>query len=187
MCDANQKHFRITGDVGSANKFQQMAEHTKKDLDALRFAFKRGDPVPKFHYEVRAFSIIVCNTDLTDHEMELTIEHGINYNVSNPKEVDTYCRIEFPYPKETPFKDKTSVVKDTNNPEYKHKIMIPVNVKEKACQRVFKRGAAKIEVWSKGGFLRRDTFPLMEGRRAVGGRVEVIIKLRNAVVSKQVE
>ena len=35
--------------------------------------------------------------------------------------------------------------------------MIPVNVKEKACQRVFKRGAAKIEVWSKGGFLRGDT------------------------------
>ena len=67
MCDANQKHFKITGDVVSANKFQQMSEHTKKDLDALRFAFKRGDPVPKFHYEVRAFSIIVCNTELTDH------------------------------------------------------------------------------------------------------------------------
>ena len=92
MCDANQKHFKITGDVASANKFQQMSEHTKKDLDALRFAFKRGDPVPKFHYEVRAFSIIVCNTELTDHEMELTIEHGINYNVPNPKEVDTYCK-----------------------------------------------------------------------------------------------
>ena len=35
--------------------------------------------------------------------------------------------------------------------------MIPVNIKEKACQRVFKRGAAKVEVWSKGGFLRGDT------------------------------
>ena len=35
--------------------------------------------------------------------------------------------------------------------------MIPVNVKEKACQRVFKRGSAKVEVWSKGGFLRGDT------------------------------
>ena len=32
-----------------------------------------------------------------------------------------------------------------------------------------------------------DTFPLMEGRRAVGGKVEVIIKLRNAVITKQVE
>jgi coiled-coil and C2 domain-containing protein 1 len=197
MCETNEKHFKMTGDIASANKFQQMSEHTKKDLDALRFAYKRGDPVPKFHYEVRAFSIIVCNTDLTDHEAELTLERGINYNVPNPKEVHTYCRIEFPYPKDAPFKDKTATVKDTNNPEYNHKIMIPVNIKEKTCQRVFKRAAAKIEVWSKGGFLRgdtmlgtasvklapletactlHDTFPLMDGRKAVGGKVEVQTK-----------
>ena len=49
------------------------------------------------------------------------------------------------------------MIKDSNNPEYQHKMMIPVNIKEKACQRVFKRGAAKVEVWSKGGFLRGDT------------------------------
>ena len=68
-----------------------------------------------------------------------------------------FYRIEFPYPKETPFKDKTVTIKDTNNPEYNHKIMIPINIKEKACQRVFKRGVAKVEVMSKGGFLRGDT------------------------------
>jgi coiled-coil and C2 domain-containing protein 1 len=68
MCETNRKHFQETGEVASANKSQQMSEHTKKDLDALRFAFKRGDQVPKFHYEVRAFSKIVCNTDLTDHD-----------------------------------------------------------------------------------------------------------------------
>ena len=32
-----------------------------------------------------------------------------------------------------------------------------------------------------------DTFPLMDGRRAVGGKVEVKIRLRNAVVAKQIE
>ena len=32
-----------------------------------------------------------------------------------------------------------------------------------------------------------DTFPLMDGRKAVGGKVEVQIKLRNAIVTKQVE
>jgi coiled-coil and C2 domain-containing protein 1 len=100
------------------------------------------------------------------------------------------------------------VIKDTNNPEFNHCIMVPVNVKEKSCQRVFKRSSAKIEVWSKGGFLRgdtllgtalvklasletactlHDTFPLMDGRRAVGGKVEVKIRLRNAVVAKQIE
>jgi len=39
-----------------------------------------------------------CNTDLTDNELELNIIQGINYNVPNPKEVDTYVRFEFPWP-----------------------------------------------------------------------------------------
>jgi len=30
MCERNSEHFRATGDVGTANKFQQMTEHTKK-------------------------------------------------------------------------------------------------------------------------------------------------------------
>ena len=92
MCETNRQHFKETGEVASANKFQQMCEHTKKDLFALRSAFERGDKVPKFHYEVRAFSKIVCHTDLTDHDLELTLERGINFNVPNPKDVDTYCR-----------------------------------------------------------------------------------------------
>lgn len=83
-----------------------------------------------------------------------------------------------------------------------------MNLKDKGCQRIFKRQAAKVEVWSKVGFLRsdallgtatvkllpletvctlHDTFPLMEGRKAVGGKVEVKLRLRNAVASNQVE
>ncbi len=36
MCGRNSDHFRATGDVATANKFQQMMEYTKKDLDTLR-------------------------------------------------------------------------------------------------------------------------------------------------------
>ena len=43
MCQANRIYFKSTGDVPSMNKFQQMEEHTKKDLDSLRFAFKRDE------------------------------------------------------------------------------------------------------------------------------------------------
>jgi len=50
-----------------------MMEHTKKDLDALRFSFKRGDPVPKFRYEIRSFSRVFCNTELSDNDCELTL------------------------------------------------------------------------------------------------------------------
>jgi coiled-coil and C2 domain-containing protein 1 len=69
-----------------------MLEHTKKDLDALRFTFKRGDAVPKFHYEVRAFSRVVCNAELTDNDLEFSIIQGINYAGANPKDMQTYCR-----------------------------------------------------------------------------------------------
>ena len=85
MCMTNRTYFKEVGDVASANKFEQMAVHSKKDLDSIRFAFKRGDPVPKFHYETRAFSRVVSNTDLTDNDLELTVVNGINYVVKNPK------------------------------------------------------------------------------------------------------
>lgn len=39
-----------------------------------------------------------CNTDLTDNDLELSIIQGINYNVPNPKEIDTYVKVTFPYP-----------------------------------------------------------------------------------------
>ena len=59
MCMTNRTYFKEVGDVASANKFEQMAVHAKKDLDSVRFAFKRGDAVPKFHYETRSFSRVV--------------------------------------------------------------------------------------------------------------------------------
>jgi len=66
----------------------------------------------------------------------------------------------------------------------------------------------KVEIWSKGGFLRSDTllgtasvklevlenkcevldsYELYEGRRPVGGKVEVKMRLRNPLEGKQVE
>ena len=36
--------------------------------------------------------MVVCNSDLSDVELELTVVKGINYGVGNPKEIDTYCR-----------------------------------------------------------------------------------------------
>lgn len=38
------------------------------------------------------------NTDLSDNELEITVIRGIAYSVANPKDVDTYVKIEFPYP-----------------------------------------------------------------------------------------
>ncbi|QQP35080.1 Uncharacterized protein FKW44_023203 [Caligus rogercresseyi] len=123
MCESNRAYFKSTGDIPSSNKFMQMEAHTKKDLQALRHAYKLGSSVPSFHYEVRSFSRVVCNTDLTDNEVELQILAGNNYK--GDKTIDTYVTYEFPYPKEDPFKGETQKVKDSDCPNYEHSISIP--------------------------------------------------------------
>jgi hypothetical protein len=62
------------------------------------FLFRLGHDPPEFHYESRQFSVVQCNTDLNENDLELTIVRGIAYNVANPKDVDTYVKFEFPYP-----------------------------------------------------------------------------------------
>ncbi|XP_049816691.1 coiled-coil and C2 domain-containing protein 1-like isoform X1 [Schistocerca nitens] len=230
MCLTTRDHFKAIGDIASANRFEQLAVHSKKDLDAVRYAHKRNESIPKFHYENKTFSIVQCCTDLGDNDLELTIVQGINYNVTNPKDVDTYVRFEFPYPNEYPQKDKTAVVKDTNNPQYNQTFPLTIQRNVRACQRIFKRHSLKCEVWSRGSVIRNlccfccpetcgktiscsgffrgdsligtaniklqpletkcilhDAYDLLEGRKTVGGKLEVKIRIRNPIVTKQVE
>lgn len=104
--------------------------------------------MPKYHYERKTFNVVKCNTDLTDNQMELSIERGINYGVSNPKEVDTYVKFEFPYPQETLTKGRTPVAKNTDNPEYKFQQLIDIQRTSRQCVRLFKRHSLKLEVYS---------------------------------------
>lgn len=53
-----RNHFKAVGDVASANRFEQYALHSKKDLDVVRSVRKHNHPVPRFHYETRSFSIV---------------------------------------------------------------------------------------------------------------------------------
>ncbi|XP_058832643.1 coiled-coil and C2 domain-containing protein 1-like isoform X2 [Topomyia yanbarensis] len=235
MCKNTRDHHRAMGDVAGTNRFENLACSVQKDLDFVRLAHKKRLPVPKFHYELKEFNVVKCNTDLSDNEIEVTVVRGITYNVPNPKEIDTYVKLEFPYPQDDPFKIKTALVRDTDNPEYNHRQSIEIQRSQRACQRIFKRQAVKFEVFSKGccwgagccfrscasrssrffscsscfrGFLRSDTligtvtvklqpletqceihdsFPLMDGRKTVGGTLEVKIRVRNPIVTKQIE
>ncbi|XP_055621547.1 coiled-coil and C2 domain-containing protein 1-like isoform X2 [Toxorhynchites rutilus septentrionalis] len=207
MCKNTRDHHRAMGDVAGTNRFENLALSVQKDLDFVRLAHRKKLPIPKFHYEMKQFNVVKCNTDLTDNEVEVTIARGINYNVPNPKDVDTYVKFEFPYPQD-PLKAKTNLVKDTDNPEYNHRQSIEIQRNQRACQRIFKRLALKCEIYSKNGFLRSDTligtvtvkllpletqceihdsFPLMDGRKPVGGKLEVKIRVRNPIQAKQIE
>lgn len=86
------------GDIAGMNRFENLALTVQKDLDLVRYSKRKNFPLPKFHYEKRSFNIVHCNTDLTDNELEIIVVRGINYNVPNPKEVDTYVKVEFPLP-----------------------------------------------------------------------------------------
>ncbi|XP_052871973.1 coiled-coil and C2 domain-containing protein 1-like [Anopheles cruzii] len=208
LCRNTRDHHRAIGDIAGMNKFENLALNVQKDLDLVRLGHRRGLPLPKFHYEKLQFNVVKCNTDLSDNEIEISVVRGINYNVPNPKEVDTYVKFEFPYPQEDPLKGRTNLVRDTHSPEYNYTQTIEIQRSQRNCQRIFKRHALKCEVYSKGGFLRadvligtvtiklqpletqieiHDSFPLMDGRRTVGGKLEVKVRVRNPILTKQIE
>ncbi|GLV42542.1 lethal (2) giant discs 1 [Carabus blaptoides fortunei] len=208
MCLSTRDHHKAIGDVAGLNRFENLALSVTKDLDTVRLAYRTGTGVPKFHYEQKSFTMVKCCTDLNDNDVEVVIVRGINYNCTNPKEVDTYVKMEFPWPQEESYKERTGVIKDTNNPEYNATFTVPMQRTSRQCQRVFKRHAVKLEVYSRGGFFRSDTllgtvtvklqpletqcelhdsFDIMDGRKKTGGKLEVRIRVRHPLVTQQVE
>ncbi|GIX70819.1 coiled-coil and C2 domain-containing protein 1-like [Caerostris extrusa] len=151
--------------------------------------------------------MVQCHTDLGDNDLEVTIERGINLP-GKPDDLDSYIRLEFPIPPENPQRAKTHTVRDTNNPIFQEEFKFEFNRKSRSQLRQFKRQALKLEVWSKGGFLRsdsllgivhvklvdleskcavHDSFNLMDGRKACGGKLEVKLRVRDPLLVKQVE
>ena len=53
----NTQHFQAIGDIRKVTEFEQLLGVNRKDLDALRNAFKHGQPPPKFHYESKKFQV----------------------------------------------------------------------------------------------------------------------------------
>ncbi|XP_059622761.1 coiled-coil and C2 domain-containing protein 1-like isoform X2 [Phlebotomus argentipes] len=208
MCRVTREHHKNMGDVAGTNRFENLALTVQKDLDVVRLAHRKQLELPKFHYEQRSFNIVMCNTDLTDNEVEITVVRGINYNVPNPKEVDTYVKLEFPYPQDDHTKDKTPLVKNTDNPDYDYKLKVEIVRSNKQCQRIFKRHAIKLEVFADRGFFRSDqligtvnvklqpletaceiheSFDLMDGRKKAGGKLEVHVRIRNPIITKEIK
>ncbi|CAH2105026.1 unnamed protein product [Euphydryas editha] len=208
LCLTNRDHYKAMGNIAESNRFEHLAVTVKQDLDVVKIAKSLGNTPPKFHYENRKFSVVQCNTDLNENDLELTIVRGIAYNVPNPKEIDTYVKFEFPYPQEAPISDRTQLVKDTNSPNYSAVFTLAIQRSARPCLRVFKRHGIKFEVYSRGGWFSRDAllgtaivklapletqvtiheaFPLMDGRRAAGGSLEVRLRVRTPLLQQHIE
>lgn len=205
-CLSTRDHSKALGDVPAYNRWERLALGYTRDLDMLRVRKRDVLPPPQHHYEVKTYQIVQCSIDLNDSDIEISIIRGINY----PREADTYVMFEFPFPSDNHPTDRTSTIKDSTNPEYQAIFPLNgiINRTSRQCQRAFKRHALKCEVWAKGGFLRsdsllgtvtvklqplesqctlHDSFPLKDGRKATGGKLEIKIRLRNPILFKQIE
>lgn len=87
--------------MAGTNRFENLAISVQHDLDIIKLAHRKGSKVPKIRFEQKSFNIVKCNTDLAESELEIQVIRGIGYNVSKPKDVDTYVKVEFPYPQVT--------------------------------------------------------------------------------------
>ncbi|ESO05589.1 hypothetical protein HELRODRAFT_191334 [Helobdella robusta] len=184
---------------------------SRKDLESLKNAFQHSDPVPRFHYETRQFSVVHCCPELGDNDLEVTVVRGLNFNPPSgysAADLHTYVRYEFPFP-DTPQTGDTPAIKGTNSPEFNHVTKLEVNRKSRSFLRLLKSSKTfKMDVYYKRGFLKADkilgsvqiklqpledkciyheTYDLMEGRKAVGGKLEVKLRVRDPFVNKQVE
>ncbi|XP_032665522.1 coiled-coil and C2 domain-containing protein 1-like isoform X2 [Odontomachus brunneus] len=205
-CLSTRDHSKALGDVPGYNRWERFALSYTRDLDMLRVRKRNSLPPPQHHYETKTYQIVQSCTDLNDSDIEISIIRGINY----PREADTYVIFEFPFPSDSHPTDRTSTARASTNPEYQ--AVFPLNGiisrTSRQCQRAFKRHALKCEVWAKGGFFRsdsllgtvtvklqplenqctlHDSFPLMDGRKAAGGKLELKIRLRNPILFKQIE
>ncbi|XP_075773301.1 coiled-coil and C2 domain-containing protein 1A isoform X2 [Pelodiscus sinensis] len=212
MCMNYSKQFTHLGNIAETTKFEKMAEDCKSNMEILKQAHAKGFPLPKYHYEQRTFSVVKIFPELNSNDMVLTIVKGINLPAPPgvaPNDLDAFVRFEFPHPStEEAQKDKTSVIKNTDSPEFREQFKLNINRGHRGLKRVFQTKGLKFEVVHKGGLFKtdrvvgaaqlklealettcelREIVELLDGRRPTGGKLEVIVRLREPLSSQQLE
>nr|XP_057918154.1 coiled-coil and C2 domain-containing protein 1B isoform X2 [Doryrhamphus excisus] len=202
-CLNHSKQFSHLGNVAETTKFEKMAEFCKKSMEVLKLSQTQGLPPPKHHFEDRTFHMVRMFPDLSSTEMVVLIVKGMNLPAPSgiqTGDLDAYVKFDFPYPStEQPQRHKTSVVKNTNCPEYNQSFTLTINRNHRGFRRVVTSKGLKMELLHKGGFLRsdkpigtahvrmdkleshseiREIVEVMDGRKPTGGRLEVRVRLR---------
>jgi len=210
----NSNHYKLLGDLSAAKNFETLHKGSQQDLDTLTMSKLHGNPVPKFHYEMKSFPIVKSHPELSDSECEITIVRCINIPLPSgyqPKDMYSYVVYEFPFPNDSPQTGSSNVVKNTINPEFNQSFKVSIDRKSRALQRVLRRQPVSFKLMYQRGFLKSDKalgqanlklenfsnrsmihecVDLMDtdrGRKTVGGKIEVILKIREPLVDKDIE
>lgn len=96
MCKRNKEYFLQLGDISTASKFEKYGADSRKDLDLLIIRWRNGQRVPEVKHETRTFSIVICNTEVTTNEVSVEVVKAVD--IPAKSDVDTYVRLEFPFP-----------------------------------------------------------------------------------------
>ncbi|KAK2087490.1 Coiled-coil and C2 domain-containing protein 1A [Saguinus oedipus] len=212
MCLNHSNQFTHLGNITETTKFEKLAEDCKRSMDILKQAFARGLPTPTARFEQRTFSIIKIFPDLSSNDMLLFIVKGINLPTPpglSPGDLDVFVRFDFPYPNvEEAQKDKTSVIKNTDSPEFKEQFKLCINRSHRGFRRAIQTKGIKFEVVHKGGLFKndrvlgtaqlkldaletacevREILEVLDGRRPTGGRLEVMVRIREPLTAQQLE
>ncbi|XP_025059603.1 coiled-coil and C2 domain-containing protein 1A isoform X6 [Alligator sinensis] len=212
MCMNYSKQFTHLGSIAETIKFEKMAEDCKQSTEILKQAYAKGLPVPKYHYEQRTFTVVKIFPELNSNDMILCIVKGVNLPAPPgvaPNDLDAFVRFEFPYPNaEEAQKEKTGVIKNTDSPEFKEQFKLCINRGHRGLKRILQTKGIKFEVLHKGGLFKtdrivgtaqlklealettcevREIIELLDSRRPTGGKLEVIVRLREPLSSQQLE
>ncbi|XP_078387643.1 coiled-coil and C2 domain-containing protein 1A-like isoform X2 [Cetorhinus maximus] len=211
-CMQYSKQYTHLGSVSETTKFEKMADDCKKNIEIVKQAHAQGYPLPKYHHEERTFQVVKIFPNLTNSDMILFIVKGINLPPPSgvaPYDLDAFVKFEFAFPNsEEAQKDKTNVIKNTNCPEFREQFNLNINRGHRAFKRVVQTKGIKFEILHKGGLFKndrvvgtaqfkleklesqceiREILEVLDGRKTTGGRLEVIVKIREPLSSQQLE
>ncbi|XP_041849243.1 coiled-coil and C2 domain-containing protein 1B isoform X3 [Melanotaenia boesemani] len=211
-CLTYSKQFTHLGNVAETTKFEKMAESCKKSMEVLKLAQSKGLSPPNHHFEERSFRTVRIFPELSSTDLVVVIVKGMNLPTPSgiqPSDLNVYVKFDFPYPStDQPQRHKTTVIKNTNSPEYNQSFTLSINRNHRGFRRLVSSKGLKLELLHKGGFLRsdkpigmallkleklesqseiREIVEVMDGRKHTGGRVEVKIRLREPLSGQDMQ
>ncbi|NP_001120385.1 coiled-coil and C2 domain-containing protein 1A [Xenopus tropicalis] len=210
MCVSYSRQFTHLGNITETAKYEKLAEECMKYIELLKQAHSRGLPVPGYHFEERTINIMKIFPELSSSDLVVIVAKAVNLPIpsgSSPHDMDTFVRFEFAYPSmEEAQKDKTNVIKSSNSPVFKEKFTLHINRNHRGLKRAIQAKGIKFEIIQKGGLFKsdrllgtsllklealegsceiRDIMEVMDGRKTTGGKLEVIVRIREPLSSQQ--
>ncbi|XP_036613335.1 coiled-coil and C2 domain-containing protein 1B [Trichosurus vulpecula] len=211
-CLLYSKQFMHQGNVAETTRFEKLAQDRKKQLEILQLAQAQGLDPPSHRFEEKTFQTVRIFSELNSTEMHLLIVRGMNLPAPpgvTPDDLDAFVRFEFHYPSsDQAQKSKTSVVKNTNSPEFDQLFKLNINRNHRGFRRLVQNKGIKFEIFHKGSFFRsdkqvgtahlklerletqceiREILEVLDGRKPTGGKLEVKVRLREPLSGQDIQ